>query len=636
MSTLKALRFINAVATGNTPGATIETLLNSDPSQRTAFVDILNYPSQIRSFTASCVTMNCLFGSSTATCLMFQRPYSCCAILNSFNTCPLSCGCYSGSINCTAICSYVGSVCAMTNLANCPACFCSYYCANGTNNVFNTYFFNTTLSNSNTSMCVFGTNPCSLSTYYQNRCIMTCFMSSGFGSGWTPCLYTVTCSLPCALYFPSGPSTIIASQNASFNICTTICCTCCNTPYNSLTNVFFCANTTNYYTAATSTPLSLTISGSSIAPCNCCYVTPCLSLCYIPAIKNYFGILSFSCICCSMIYGVPFFVDGKSLTGCICGIFNGYGTCGGNFSLFQCGCATNFPCISYCCNLFVFYKPGFCCFTVLGGQNFSSCGTSLLVYNGTTSGTQSWLSQCNGSCIYLNYILTSSCICSALAISGSTANCAYYNPNICNYVGAGPNCVCYLIFTCNNSYYTYFNSACCNFCANCNTNWNCVYTSTILDTSNNCILGIKCTGTGLVASFACIIAGAVPSCSTNSPHCFMTCVNNLVVPTSGNVIAWPVCGCCAARSGNYGNTWNAIALPVSACWNFLCYCNGCYAAASNGGATLLISNNATTWCNYPLPKTNNWTLLYNECANAATSYCSWTVVSTDGCYIGPY
>jgi hypothetical protein len=37
-----------------------------------------------------------------------------------------------------------------------------------------------------------------------------------------------------------------------------------------------------------------------------------------------------------------------------------------------------------------------------------------------------------------------------------------------------------------------------------------------------------------------------------------------------------------------------------------------------------------------LPKTNNWTLLYNECANAATSYCSWTVVSTDGCYIGPY
>jgi hypothetical protein len=110
------------------------------------------------------------------------------------------------------------------------------------------------------------------------------------------------------------------------------------------------------------------------------------------------------------------------------------------------------------------------------------------------------------------------------------------------------------------------------------------------------------------------------------------------VPSTGTVIAWPICGCCAARSSDCGITWTAIPLPVNTCWNCLCYCNGCYAATSSCAAatTLVTSNNATTWSNYVLPTSSSWTVLFNECTAGQASYCTWTVVSSSGCYVGAY
>lgn len=450
MPLVRGLRTLNAIASGNTSSACLETLLSCDPGRFSDFSSVMPFPGQVCVLVNSNTAMSAIACSNAAMCAMFSFPQA----ANTAFTAPVS------------YCALTRNSCLFTFFSGYSPAANNAYAAFTSNPCAVTYSFTNSNANS-TYTNVISTTPqivgnsallyCGLITYFPRLannliCNVTfnttsyCFVTTRvwnypastfngnccISSVSSPC-YTFgqicTASNCCTQFFftplchtnsgVSGNNIIYWGPNAWCDqCCTRNCC------FPTLANV--CV----YY--STNCGQSWTLGGTFYhGKCNCicnitCVVPTPLQICgHNPCYINryvdngFFHLPLISCcagLCCNLFHLV---------SGCL----NSTGTCfvmaPTRQYLMYCGMCY----AAICCNLFVGTFGNTICFTYFIPQTCTYCGCSLTF----AGGPPSFAIKC-GTCIHMLQ-------CSIVSGGSCTTAFACFNTATCTWTHTQATCL---------------------------------------------------------------------------------------------------------------------------------------------------------------------------------------------------
>ena len=585
---LRAIRLVNAIQTGNTSGACLESLMTGDPGKCSDFSTMMVFPGQTCTIAASVTAMNTIFNSNTATCVAMTYPLMCCKFL---------CAVGQGGVA-QAVTAYTNSTCAMCTLSCCPACFCKFLSAGGTSSFCSCFWA------SSNAVAAFSTSTCALNTYYYCHNILCCFLQGACQACW--------CASKFNLWFANPTSTV---------------CTCWISYCNN------CTNTKNYCTVFACPSIR-----------GCLYPFQYVSAggynWYITQGNSYCCAGSYPPLCCQSSYSPPAgFVscDFGNSWAPLC-----YNYCTGMSPWWSCcsfcflqsynGCTIG-PAGTNCCTGGVTYvgNSGNQSVSLLFSGAYTACCFNVSAVTSPTTGsicgvgnTLTWAGFGFTGAYWFGFGSSSYLTCIACPVCPVQSAASCY-------------CACGAIFFTNTCRYYWINQQWINDCTNaCNANCNspawgyqtCCCAALAGNVCMTCSVGnvtfvIRASGPTMMTCDYCNWC-----CGTNTPCCFMSCIRHIAVLSNCNLIAWPCCGCIAAYSTNFGCTWSQITLPIGSglCWWCMCVNGTCFGAiplnCTCQGITSTISNYNTCWCTFCLPTCTCWALL----PGPGTLYCYWGAI----------
>jgi len=602
MPMLRALRLVNAISSGNTSGACLDSLLCGDPGRCADFASIMALPGQTYTIASSPTAMCAIFNSSAATCVALTYPVMCARIVCNPATCISA---NSGVVQ--AISSYVNSSCAMTKLANLATNFSALTTGN------NTCFINCFFSSA-TAICVFSTTSCSLNySCGYGHTTMNSFLASAYGSCWFP--YMSFQNNPCAY------ATGVPFCNASTQSC---CCYCANNmSWNpkGVSSLNWCGTVWWIMNGAT-----CNVSGcygcSVGVGCAPCYIMTPSALVSNNCGASWFPVFTYLCYCnfSGISYGSsligPSYQNYGFATACLYNTGQYYvsmtalcGCAGKCYSLFSFGssCAQNYGCGAFY-NFYGILGPTPCCITSfsVGPGLFIPFATACCGFSGVVSAATSFSFNASTTC----NIAISHATISGVAIWVSqycACSCAF------NYVNATS-----INNACNNCCSCWSSSASCNCLSNMGFQAAAAICNTIILIPNNtsCKVVLTCD----VQTF---------TCGTNNPCSYVNNIQQFAC-VCNYLWAWPASGQTAAYSTNCGATWTCYCLPYNASnWNLVFYNGGWMAATpcESNNKVFYSPNCGVTWYTANLNSNACWAVV----CNSGSNNCWFSVVNCSGC-----
>jgi hypothetical protein len=593
MPQVRGMRLLQAVETGNTSSACLDSLLSSDPGRYSDFSTLMVLPGTTQVLAQSNTAMNTIAKSNSATCALFSYPTSSGAVWNST----------------TATCSIFNSCCAVNILANSPT---------GLNTLANNNTALTCMVNNNSALCIISSSPSARSTLANNHSFMSCALTTTYGNCW-------------GSYMPwKSYTTNLNSTLPIFGLGCTATCQCSGAARGFAVCLY---NGTTYTIVTTPTCFLCTVNLFGALSCN--FGTSWCGL-NSPCIFNATGITGSSELCISSGWAVTTVfgtnagngnnnsalikLNLNSSSSCFyCTVVAGFYNCkGAEGSLCVCCDYLNYPlvCSNVVCWVYYNLTNDYCC--LLPG----------LSYNYFTGYNSCWGYRCaNAVCPFVWPVWVPNCSGTVNVINFIGSNYPDQCIMVAAFCGATQVCAQMVTFCLSAAGYFYGTVA---GSTPCNAFW--FNSSTGFTVPMSCAYTLTNQGSGSV--FSC----CAWTCATNTPCCFISgpirsiahsCVTNItvVLPSYGTQAAW---------SNNHANTWYSSTLPYPTQWSCVCVNGSLFVAIPDGAQGIVASNgivstDGNTWNTFNLPSSDRWVMATSPSANNSQFY----IINTKGSLFAP-